>query len=125
MKTYTSLLTELQVAYAHHAPKSAALDERAKGYLVDGGSLALRLIFQGPLWGARYDTDSASATMLQEQLVAEGRWRFWSSDGLSFAALGGLGVHHLSVEGQATAPYQPERDAAWTALASVGLGKKT
>jgi len=46
MKTrdYTRLLAELTEAYAQHSPRSAALNERAKKYLVDGGSHALRLI---------------------------------------------------------------------------------
>jgi hypothetical protein len=84
--------------------------------------LAVRLLFQGPLWGARYTTENASATMVQEQLMAELGWRFWSGDALSFTALGGAGVHHLAVQGKATAPYEPESDAAWSGLAGVGLG---
>jgi glutamate-1-semialdehyde 2,1-aminomutase len=46
MKTrdYTHLLTQLAEAYAQHSPKSAALNEKAKKCLVDGGSHALRLI---------------------------------------------------------------------------------
>jgi glutamate-1-semialdehyde 2,1-aminomutase len=46
MKTrdYTQLLAELAEAYAQRSPASAALNERAKRYLVDGGSHALRLI---------------------------------------------------------------------------------
>ncbi len=43
-KTYTSLLKELETAYTQHAPKSAALHERAQRVQVDGGSHALRLI---------------------------------------------------------------------------------
>ena len=38
------LLGELAEAYAQHAPASAALNEAAKRWLVDGGSHALRLI---------------------------------------------------------------------------------
>lgn len=46
MKTrdYTRLLAELAEAYIRHSPKSAALNERAKKYQVDGGSHALRLM---------------------------------------------------------------------------------
>jgi len=46
MKTrdHTRLLAELAEAYAQHSPRSAALNERAKGYLLDGGSHSLRLI---------------------------------------------------------------------------------
>jgi hypothetical protein len=84
-------------------------------------TLALRLVFQGPLWGARYTTENASAMLLQEQLMAEVRWRFLDRSALSCAALGVVGVHHLSVQGEATAPYDPKRDAAWTGLAGVGL----
>ncbi|NIV28994.1 MAG: aminotransferase class III-fold pyridoxal phosphate-dependent enzyme, partial [Anaerolineae bacterium] len=40
----TRLLVELAEAYAQHAPQSAALNEQAKGRLLDGGSHALRLI---------------------------------------------------------------------------------
>ena len=40
----TQLLAELAEAYARHAPKSAAVNEKANKYLVDGGSHALRLI---------------------------------------------------------------------------------
>jgi len=43
-RDYTQLLAELAEAYIRHSPKSAALNERAKQYLVDGGSHALRLI---------------------------------------------------------------------------------
>jgi hypothetical protein len=84
--------------------------------------IALRLVFQGPLWGARHVAENASVTMLQEQIMAEVRWRFWSGEMLSCAALGAVGVHHLAVQGDATAPYEPRSDAAWTALAAVGLG---
>ena len=41
---YTSLITELSAEYALHSPRSAALNERAKGPLVDGGSHAVRLM---------------------------------------------------------------------------------
>lgn len=46
MKTrdHTRLLADLAAAYAQHFPKSAALNEIAKKYQVDGGSHALRLI---------------------------------------------------------------------------------
>jgi glutamate-1-semialdehyde 2,1-aminomutase len=46
MKTrdYGPLLAELAEAYAHHSPKSKALNEKAKRVQVDGGSHALRLL---------------------------------------------------------------------------------
>ena len=46
MKTrgYARLMANLAEAYAQHSPRSAALNERAKKYLLDGGSHALRLI---------------------------------------------------------------------------------
>jgi glutamate-1-semialdehyde 2,1-aminomutase len=46
MKTrdHTRLLAELAEAYTQHSPKSAALNEKAKKYLLDGGSHALRLM---------------------------------------------------------------------------------
>lgn len=46
MKTrdHTHLLAELAEAYSQHSPKSAALNERAKKSLLDGGSHAIRLI---------------------------------------------------------------------------------
>ncbi len=45
MKTrnYTRLLAELAEAYTEHSPKSAALNKKARQYLVDGGSHAIRL----------------------------------------------------------------------------------
>jgi glutamate-1-semialdehyde 2,1-aminomutase len=43
-KNYTLLINELKAAYAQYAPHSAALNERAKRVLVDGGSHALRLM---------------------------------------------------------------------------------
>ncbi len=43
-RDYTELLAQLAEAYAQHSPKSAALNEKAVRYLVDGGSHALRLI---------------------------------------------------------------------------------
>lgn len=42
--TRARLLADLAEAYARHAPASAALNEEAKQWLVDGGSHALRLI---------------------------------------------------------------------------------
>ena len=47
-RDYTPLLAELAEAYSQHAPKSAALNEKAKEYLVDGGSHTLRLIHPFP-----------------------------------------------------------------------------
>ena len=47
-RDYTPLLAELAEAYSRHAPKSAALNEKAKEYLVDGGSHTLRLIHPFP-----------------------------------------------------------------------------
>ncbi len=46
MKTrdYAPLMTKLAEAYAHHAPKSRKLNEKALEYLVDGGSHTLRLM---------------------------------------------------------------------------------
>jgi glutamate-1-semialdehyde 2,1-aminomutase len=44
MRDYTRLMAELSAAYAEHSPKSAALNEVAERYLIDGGSHALRLI---------------------------------------------------------------------------------
>jgi hypothetical protein len=85
-------------------------------------SIGLRLLFQGPLWGGNYSTSNASATMLQEQLMVEGRWKFWSNNALSSSALLAVGVHHLSVQGEATTPYTPRNDAAFAGLASLGLG---
>jgi hypothetical protein len=84
--------------------------------------LVLRLLFQGPLWGARYATDGASAALVQEQLMAEIGWRFWAGKALSCSMMAGAGAHHLAVQGTAALPYQPESDSAWTALGSVGLG---
>jgi len=43
-RDYTQLLAKLAEAYAHHSPRSAALNQRAVEWLVDGGSHALRLI---------------------------------------------------------------------------------
>jgi len=86
-----------------------------------GQRLALRLTLQGPLWGSRYDGE-ASARLLQEQLMAELGWRFATAGALSFAAGAAVGAEHVSVQGEATAPYEPEGDSAWTALGGVGLG---
>jgi len=46
MKTrdYGRLQAELAAAYARHSPRSAALNEEAKKFMVDGGSHTLRLI---------------------------------------------------------------------------------
>jgi len=43
-RDYTQLLAELAEAYTQHAPQSAALNNEAQKYLIDGGSHALRLI---------------------------------------------------------------------------------
>ncbi len=42
-RDYTPLLAELTEAYTRYSPKSAAVNEKANKYLVDGGSHALRL----------------------------------------------------------------------------------
>jgi glutamate-1-semialdehyde 2,1-aminomutase len=42
-RDHTKLLADLANAYADHSPKSAALNQRAKKHLVDGGSHAIRL----------------------------------------------------------------------------------
>ena len=42
-RDHTKLLAELADTYANHSPKSAALNQRAEKYLVDGGSHAIRL----------------------------------------------------------------------------------
>jgi len=47
-RDYAPLLAELAEAYSRYAPKSAALNERAKKHLVDGGSHTLRLIYPFP-----------------------------------------------------------------------------
>ena len=44
MRDYTQLMAKLSDDYVDHSPKSAALNEVAERYLVDGGSHALRLI---------------------------------------------------------------------------------
>lgn len=43
-RDHAKLLRELRAAYAEYAPKSAALNERAKRVQVDGGSHAFRLV---------------------------------------------------------------------------------
>lgn len=43
-RDHTKLLAELAQAYTRHSPKAAALNEKARKHLVDGGSHALRLI---------------------------------------------------------------------------------
>jgi glutamate-1-semialdehyde 2,1-aminomutase len=43
-RDYTRLMAELADAYRSHAPRSAALNERAQQVMVDGGSHALRLM---------------------------------------------------------------------------------
>ncbi len=43
-RDFSKLLEELQAEYTKKSPKSASLNKRAKKYLVDGGSHALRLI---------------------------------------------------------------------------------
>jgi hypothetical protein len=84
--------------------------------------LAIGLLFQVPLWGGRYVTEGATATLVQGQLMAELGWRFWTGDTLSCAALIDVGAHHLAVQGAAVAPYRPESDTAWTGLGGLGVG---
>ena len=43
-RDYAPLMTELSEEYARHSPTSAALNQRAKAVMVDGGSHNLRLI---------------------------------------------------------------------------------
>jgi glutamate-1-semialdehyde 2,1-aminomutase len=47
-RDYTQLLAELAREYARYAPRSAALNQEAKEYLIDGGSHAIRLISPFP-----------------------------------------------------------------------------
>ncbi len=43
-RDYSPLLAELGLAYGRYSPKSAELSEKAKAFLVDGGSHAMRLM---------------------------------------------------------------------------------
>ncbi len=43
-RDYTKLMSELSAEYAQHSPQSAALNQRAKERMLDGGSHSLRLI---------------------------------------------------------------------------------
>ena len=43
-RDYTQLLAELEEEYIRHSPKSAALNDQAKRYLIDGGNHTLRLV---------------------------------------------------------------------------------
>ncbi|RLC63731.1 MAG: hypothetical protein DRI48_08190, partial [Chloroflexi bacterium] len=45
---HTRLMAELAETYTGYAPRSAALNDRANEYQVDGGSHALRLIWPFP-----------------------------------------------------------------------------
>lgn len=47
-RNYNGLLAELAQEYTQHAPQSCALNERAKKYLIDGGSHAVRLVAPFP-----------------------------------------------------------------------------
>lgn len=85
-------------------------------------AFGLRLELQGPLWGSRYVTDNASATLLQQQLLAEARLRLWHLGDFSCSASAGAGASHLTARGEATTPYAPAEASSWTALAGLGLG---
>lgn len=47
-RNYSQLLAELAQDYARYAPRSAALNETAEKYLIDGGSHAIRLVAPFP-----------------------------------------------------------------------------
>ncbi len=47
-RNYSQLLAELAQEYARYAPRSAALNQEATNYLIDGGSHAVRLISPFP-----------------------------------------------------------------------------
>jgi hypothetical protein len=85
-------------------------------------ALSLRVELQGPLWGARYVTDNASATLLQQQLIAEARLRLWHLGDVACSAAVAGGASHLTARGEATTPYAPSEASSWTALAGLGLG---
>jgi hypothetical protein len=85
-------------------------------------AVTLRLELQGPLWGSRYVTDNASATLLQQQLLAEARFRLWHLGDFSCSASAAGGANHLTARGEATTPYAPSQASSWTALAGFGLG---
>ena len=85
-------------------------------------ALTLRLELQGPLWGSRYATDNASATLLQQQLLAEARLRLWHVGDFGCSASAAGGASHLMARGEATTPYAPSQASSWTALAGLGLG---
>ena len=85
-------------------------------------AVTLRLELQGPLWGSRYVTDNASATLLQQQLLAEARLRLWHLGDFSCSASAAGGASHLTARGEATAPYAPSEASSWTALGGLGLG---
>jgi hypothetical protein len=83
--------------------------------------LALRVLFQGPLRRSRHVAERAAVSLVQQQLMAEVRYRFWSHQELSCLLLVDLGAQHLAVQGQASRPYVAESDTAWTALVGAGL----
>ncbi len=83
--------------------------------------IALRLGFQGPLSGAHASHDDGSVTLRTQQLFAELGLRILSRAAWSLEASAALGAHHLDIRGAASPPYVGRADAAWTALAAVGL----
>jgi hypothetical protein len=84
--------------------------------------VALRLVVQFPMWGAQHETQGASATITEQQAIVETRLRVRASRVASIALLVGAGVHRLSVQGHAEAPYEPNQDAAWSGVGELGIG---
>jgi hypothetical protein len=84
--------------------------------------LGLRLEFDGPLWGAKVSQEGASLVLRNEQLLGGLAYRIVSMKAWAIELSAALGVHHLVVQGRATAPYVGRSDSAWTALGAPGLG---
>ncbi len=82
----------------------------------------LRAEFQGPLMGDYGAPSGASVSLRQEQAFVEGGYTVASLWAFDLEVFGGLGLHHLDVQGAASPPYIGHSDSAWAFLAEAGLG---
>jgi hypothetical protein len=82
--------------------------------------LALAVAIEAPVMGQTYAAFDSSARMRQELGVLAIAWRVLGSQRLSLDLFQGLGVMHLTVRGEAPAPWVSQSASGWAAASSTG-----
>ena len=82
--------------------------------------LALALAIEAPVVGQTYAAAAAKAQMRQELATLAIAWRVLARRPFTLDLAQGVGVMHLSVRGEAQAPWVAQTASAWAAASSTG-----